>query len=312
MSYQTGTAASASALLTIIKTFATDNGWTNSTGNKLNKGNCYVELASHDTDQTLSLKAYNSSYTTAHVGEYGIFVETASWPITYYLFAQSSPNMIICFCQYDTNKIENLMFGELVKVHSSAYIGGDFIHGSHLYNYPGGNGTLIRAITFTISNTDLTFSNGVGNGAWACSPIPFTRMSGWGVDVTGLHMEIDGRIWSSDTSADPYTSSNNSVYLTRETISNLYRGPNTWNSQTNLIPINLHKITASSRYMYLGYIEHIRLIRIDNYELGDIITIGSDRWKVFPWVQKNSVYRNGGGPISHSGTLGAAVRYDGP
>ena len=57
---------------------------------------------------------------------------------------------------------------------------------------------------------------------------------------------------------------------------------------------------------------HCRFLRIDNYQPGDIIPLGPDRWKVAPWYRKNTAQRDGGSNIQHTGTFGWAIRYDGP
>jgi hypothetical protein len=48
------------------------------------------------------------------------------------------------------------------------------------------------------------------------------------------------------------------------------------------------------------------------------VTIGQDRWKIYPFFKKNIQYRNGttgaspSGGTNHSGTLAMAIRHDGP
>ena len=123
--------------------------------------------------------------------------------------------------------------------------------------------------------------------------------------MEGLHAKIDGAVW------------HNSGYITYTdtTIASLYRNPNLWTSQTTLVPMNLQCAVEDDLFMPLGYVEHVRLIRVDNYEIGDILSISPDEWKIFPFLFKDTANRNGlGGVLTSpaqisSGTLGLAVRY---
>lgn len=88
--------------------------------------------------------------------------------------------------------------------------------------------------------------------------------------------------------------------------------PNSWNSEAVILPLRCFKIRPSSKVSLVVDCEHARITRIDNYEPGQIITIGTDRWKVFPWFRKNTAVRSGGVNIDHTGTFGWAIRYEGP
>lgn len=88
--------------------------------------------------------------------------------------------------------------------------------------------------------------------------------------------------------------------------------PSNWNSEAVLLPIRAYKIRPQSKISLTVDLEHARYTRVDNYQPGQVIAIGPDRWKVFPWYRKNAAARNGGGGIDHTGTLGWAIRYEGP
>lgn len=88
--------------------------------------------------------------------------------------------------------------------------------------------------------------------------------------------------------------------------------PNSWNSESVLLPIRCYKYRPSSKVSLIVDLDHARYTRVDNYSPGQVITIGGDRWKVFPWYRKNTTGRNGGNDITHSGTFGWAIRYEGP
>ena len=86
---------------------------------------------------------------------------------------------------------------------------------------------------------------------------------------------------------------------------------NKWNGQALLVTPEIYFGALGNTFkMYLGYIEHLRFIRIDNYNLGDTITLGSDQWKVFSFAQKNASIRDGNiSGTGLSGTGGFACRY---
>jgi len=90
-----------------------------------------------------------------------------------------------------------------------------------------------------------------------------------------------------------------------------YGGFNHFTGEAQLVPIHLQFGMSSSLEAYIGYLDHLRLIRITYYNIGDVITIGSDSWMVFPWGLKNTDTPNG--PPTQgfhtTGTLGFAVRY---
>lgn len=88
--------------------------------------------------------------------------------------------------------------------------------------------------------------------------------------------------------------------------------PNSWNSEAVLLPIRCYKYRPSSKVSLVADLNHARYTRVDNYSPGQVITIGADRWKIFPWYLKNTAARNGGNDIAHSGTFGWAIRYEGP
>lgn len=91
--------------------------------------------------------------------------------------------------------------------------------------------------------------------------------------------------------------------------------PNAWNSESVLLPIREYAKALENKISLVADLKNARHVRIDNYDPGQIVSIGSDKWKVFPWLRKNTVNRQGtynGSSVRDSGTLGWAIRYDGP
>lgn len=90
--------------------------------------------------------------------------------------------------------------------------------------------------------------------------------------------------------------------------------PNAWNSASPLIRIRGLMVRASSKSSLVCDIQNARYLRVDNFAPGEIITLGSDQWRVYPFYRKDATDRDAGGNSirNHSGTMGWAIKYDGP
>lgn len=90
------------------------------------------------------------------------------------------------------------------------------------------------------------------------------------------------------------------------------RQPSNWSNEAVLLPINIYKTELSKKVKHIAFVENARYTRLDYYDPEQIIELGNVRWKIYPFHFKNINARNGGDGINHSGTLGWAIRYDGP
>ena len=79
--------------------------------------------------------------------------------------------------------------------------------------------------------------------------------------------------------------------------------PSSLTGRTPLWPLWMIGRRLSNLYSPLGYPPDFRYIRIDNYNPKDVLTLGTDQWKVFPVIRKN-------GPTGevNSGLYGYAYR----
>jgi len=137
---------------------------------------------------------------------------------------------------------------------------------------------------------------------WNSSKIP-----GLAYSAEAIHTGLDGGSWA----GGPSDNNSGAIDAIQPAVPLIGRTPSPWNSDAPLIPIQVHQWRPSSKCSLVADIRHARYIRVNNYEPGDLITLGNDVWKVFPFHLKNSAVPNGGSGLAHTGTFGWAIRYDG-
>lgn len=305
MAYQTGTANSMAILKTALETFCTTYGWT-LTGGVLYKGNSYVALSLPDEYRLQINAAASADFLTDPCPYAFCLYVTDSYPVTYHFFLHENPDTVVCVIHYDTTRIQVMMFGDMVKINETAFDGGNFFYASRSeLGY-----TKIPALYYiTDSNIASTYFYDISSHK-ATMFMPWVSKFPYTSPYKGIRVNIDGNVWDSV----------GNCVLTDSAISSYHRSPNQWDSQSHLIPMQLQYAMADSLWGYLGYIEHIRLVRVTNYNIGDVLEITPDKWKIFPWVQKETTYPDGRtgssqfdeqAALQASGTLGFAVRYDG-
>ncbi len=301
MPYQTGTVANPADLKTTIETFAVARGWSLSSG-VLSKGGSYIRLSAPDGD-TVAIEASFDNFSSQAPHAPRIYIPSG-WPATYHLFGFTDVDNIYCVLNYNVSRHQYIAFGKLLKY--GTWTGGTWASATFpqlVTTMPG-----VGVIGTPPALTGAFYGGsppGRTGGAIQCS-------SDSGAVGTAnrhnsiMHAEIDGNIWGAP-SHDEFRISCSS--MTGNLINRL---PNAWNSQTLLLPYQMIATRPSDYRSLIGELPHIRACRVDNHESGDVITIGAESWKIFPWLEKNSVQRNGSGGSGHSGTAGWAIKYDGP
>jgi len=310
MPYQTGQATSPANLRSSLYTFATANGWVDTAG-VLSRGSNYVRIVAVDTESMTIEGDTDGTFTGGACGQSArIYVASTSWPVTYRFFTFGSPDFFACVVQYDVSRVQMMWFGDVAKY--GTWTGGNWFGASHSEASLAPN--LVYLTALTSGGTYVGTSNVFGNGPAA----PF-----WGTEnrdqwtgsidplrASFLHAEVDGHIWPGSVGNEVWPSFPELADPLHQ------RQPNLWNSHAVLLPIWLFFPRPDSFYSPLGHVERMRTIRVANYNLGDVITLGPDRWMVFPWHLKDVTAPDGGlspsGDLAHTGTFGCAVAYDGP
>lgn len=302
MAYVIGTANSFNDLLTAVQNACVANGWTLS-GNVLSKSACYMQLSVVGNSLQV-LGGTGISAGNALTGAASSFrrlvalgsLDPFNFPVSYEVHLHASPDEVYLIVNYGVRFYQWLAFGC-----------------SPVSGLPGtGNWFAATAPSAFYSNGAISITPASGYNPWSnLVPAIF-----WNAGVTSgqssngcVHHGLDGSSWSGDSpSTAPVV---DGCGQANPLISAL---PNTWNGETVLLPIVACLPRPSGFVSQVASLGHSRYARIDNYVPGAVITLGSDRWKVYPWYQKNASARNGAvyPQGSDTGTLGWSIRYDGP
>jgi len=309
MAFITGTVNSFDDLRTALLDGCTANGWTLA-GNVLSKGTCFVAVAAAAADRlgvqggtgiddTNILTGAGPRAPMMYASQSGMAI---TWPATYRLHVLDDEVYLVL--NYGVGFYQWLAFGSSPVVGlpgTGNWYGGTFdsVHiGGLPYIGPQNGGGYTNAGTIT-----------------SCSAALFWQTSGWspGYCVNSyVHHALtdtnDG--WSGVDAIDVGAKSAASAIVTVNPL--MSSQPNAFNGETCLLPIQPIIYVASSKTVMVATLQHSRYARIDNYAPQDILTLGEDRWCMYPWMAKNASARDGGRAVAHTGTLGWAIRYDGP
>lgn len=313
MPYQTGTFTSASDLRTTLEAFATTNGWTQS-GNLLHKGSVYVEV--YDSTNGVSVTAGlgkdgGNNLTTPASLSRGVYMLTAigqtmSFPGTYHLISLANPDSIFLVVNYNVTYWQHLAFGHINK--HGTWGGGEYASGSFRGTASGAvsgcpAGDVGRRLTATgagalggfgyMLSTAPTFSHATQNGS------------------ADLYCDLDGEGWRINT-AD-YSTLGSSRFYASAIASQYLQTINSWNDQTVLAPVIVEASRTGNFVSILGDMPHVRYLRIDNINDGEVISVGSQDWICFPFIRKNPfVIDSTNAVYNHSYYMGWCIKYDGP
>lgn len=319
MAYYTGAASDMAALRTAIVNSCLNHGWSwNSSTNVLSKGSLFLLL----TNDTLNLSL--TGRTSAAAGDMpnavqlgrlmaksGAATLDVTYPAEWECFVFTNPDEVWFVVRYDVDRYQWCSFG------GSAVAG---LEGTGMWvaairgPVPVNHDIATVVNPFYIRPTSggdvRSASGGLISGAWGWTSIvrDFSALR----DIY-VHSNLDGHGWHLNEA------STTAALIGVRAFSELIKTqPSAWNSEAALIPMRAYKLRPSFKSSLVVDLVNMRYVRIDNYVPGQIIELGSDRWKVYPWHRRNVTERDGG-PASgswlnsdHTGTFGYAIRYDGP
>lgn len=302
MPYAAGSAVDMAALRTAFFSACTTNGWTLD-GEVLHKGAVYTRLQLVSGFLTLlggtgidgSNNLTGVAPNVVRLGRPTVAAPDISWPISYEIFVMTDPDEVYLVCKYNVDCYLWAAFGQ-----------------SSIAGLPGTGAwyaaSLAPAVPGSANWIAMTPTSGgyVGSSGqispglfWATTPVGATYHN------SIIHHGLDAVGWSNNTASAIASS----IAASGVMLSAL---PNSWNSESVLVPVQVWlPRTSGNKVSLVADLAYARHLRIDNHEPGEIITLGSDKWKVFPNFKKNTTVRGGGDAVADTGTLGFAVRYDG-
>lgn len=324
MAYYTGAANSFTDLLTALLDACVANGWALEDG-ILIKGAAFVRpyVSSSMTNTEgpgliieggTGKSGMNLTGTTncrPRLGPPGSLAAfpVVTWPASYHIFVFTDPDEIYVVLNFDISKIYWLAFG--VSDVPGLQGTGLWLAGTSRRGYGTGGGG-----GFSISATGgggnlVTVADQTSAAGIFCQ----SNRSGDSVNSDSIHGGFDGQGWNGSAGSgnipNGVTTAQNAFSAWEFCAPLTARSPSSWNQDTPLIPIKSYVKRPSLKVSLAVDLRNARYVRVNNYELGDIITLGSDQWMVFPFFLKNSDVPDGGLDLGHSGTFGWAIRYEG-
>lgn len=284
MAYVTGTANSLADLLAAIQSACTANGWTLA-GNILVKGTCYVRVIISGTQlQVIAGTGKDGSNNlTGAANDLACILGRSTtnapfgFPATYYIHVNTAPDEVYVVVNYATLYYQFLAFGQSAMPGLAGT--GNWYTGSQNTTFSG-----------TVSD-DTTLQNG---GMVDVDPVVglFQGRQYAGNRQNGaVDHELDSVTWQVEGAW-------------RDWYSPFVVSPNAFNSRSILLPVRVYAPRPSGFVSPVLECAHARFVNIANLDAQQIITLGTDKWKVYPWWSKTN-----GGAIA---ACGHAFRYDGP
>ncbi len=309
MAYRTGSVNSYEELRGVLISACTAAGWSLQDG-ILVKGAAfirpYVSIDSYPNGAGLSLEGGSGRNGGTITGSSDKFrprlgsptakMPNPNWPCAYHIFCHSNPDEVYVILRHDVDAYYWLTFG--------------------ISQMPGidGAGLWMSATTAGQKSPASTvggcYMDETGGNPDAISLGGFTSGPWWSTMSTGLNrvtaaIMLDvwvpcGRLVSQGANAiEPL-------------VPLVAHSPSSWNAESVLLPIRVHQGVAESKHRVVLEHAHARYLRLNNLEPEQVLTIGTERWKVFPFYRKNTISPNSVSGALHTGTFGWAIRYDGP
>lgn len=301
MAFVTGSANTMADLLAAVQNACTANGWTLS-GSVLHKGTCYMEVkisginllqveggTGIDASNNLTGRsdmnpgAIGNTITYTYPSNGSVLF---AFPVTYFIHINTNPDEVYVVANYSVSYYQLLSFGQSAMPGLGA--SGNW--------YCGGNSNYATVTSNGVNSYGGYYYSSDGMGGEL-----FCRIYGAHL---GVNTNMDGaETWASDAGQN-YTGICSSEWY------DLWkRQPNAWNGESILIPVRAYASRGSNFYSPVLECAHARHINIQNLNDQDVITIGSDKWKIYPWWHRGTSWARTAGDSNYTGH---ALRYDGP
>ncbi len=305
MAYYNGQASSYQELLDVLVAACVAEGWVWADQILRKNGNfihVFVSTASgYVSDEGICLQAgtgvtsgnlENASAARPRMGRSNS-TTTPSFPVDYHIHIHENPNEVYFYVKHDIDKYIWLAFGESTISDAKTWICAN-------WSFARNQRESIQPDLYQLThNSGGSTSNSSSNNSSRSPGMLFWDSS------PGVAQVNTNTILFKNEFVDCPVAMQTQVPL-------LSRLPSLFNAESVLLPIQPHLIIASSKAILVAELKHAKYLRIDNYEPEQILHLGDEKWKVYPGHRKSLINKDGGSAISHTGTFGHAIRYDGP
>lgn len=305
--FYTGNFTSFESLKTSIQTILQDHGWGLNGDGTLEKNGMYVRLTASTIYQLAVFAGTGSAvdpFPLPGAAPYGVKVMNFSgspmnFPATYDLHVFDNPDEVYLVINYNGDKYQQLSFGKS-RVEQ---VGGTgmWISGSF-------RSDVVQAANHLLYTSANASSAGFGWSGMGCGLFFEAYNSPLGCSY--IHTGLDTTGWKSVGTGD------GRLLSSGDPVAGLLQAlPSQFNQSTVLLPLYVAQRRLSNGLTIVADMQNARLCRNDNHLSGEIVTYGTDRWKVYPFHRKNAAVRNGvtwSTGADHSGTFAYAIRYTGP
>jgi len=288
MAYSNGTVTSLSELLTALTGACVTGGWTYA-GGELSKHGCTFPV-SVDVYATgynrlrMQIKRPTTLNTSTVISIKELSTVSISYPAEYHIFTFDREVYLV------------------LNIQPGAYAWMSF--GASSISLPGSGAFLAASCA---DSTSTTYEANYPGFAWAGTATTTLRNStiiDHGLTFP-LEFYTDDFFYSMALGATEWYSGTYGIGKSQ---------PNNFSGESILTPLRIFTEVSNTRFCLAYESAFARHVRIDNYEDEQIITYGTDKWMIFPWVKRNAATRTTMGRYTeqNSGTWGWAIRYEGP
>lgn len=322
MAFFAGTANSVNDVYSALINACKANGWVLNNG-ILSNGKCFAKPFLNDgtivlhagtgqsgstlinSPQLLSASSNWVEYYPDLMVSLSAINTTIAYPLTYYIHVLTKPDEVYLFINHSIESWSYIAFGQSPTANLT------------------GTGTWYSGTGIGKNNLpDRAVSNNP-NGHAGCGLFNFTESSGatvnfyqvvhsffhHGIADMPYEWSITGTegIGSRNTQSWKGLPSQASATLTLMPL--LTREPSQWNSGSSLLPIQPSIARPDNRRYIVGNLGHARYLRLDYINPGQIVTLGNEKWRCYPWLKKKLANFQSDDK-THSSTYGVAIRYD--